>query len=307
MNRSESMAAKNQGQWAQELDDLAGAFSGAFLFATPLLFTMEMWWIGTYTELWRLLIFLGLALAINTMLAYMTGFKEESTLFAAIMQAIEAVAVGAVAATLVLLTLNRIALDDPLDSILGKIVLQAIPLSIGASVANALLGRGGGGSGGSQSSEGGQGGSRKASGLQAILFKLGASIGGGILIGFSIAPTEEVPMLANELDYFHQLALIVLTLAITYVIIFKSGFSVQSGNGGEGGSGSEENVSFLNPITEIMLSYILALLIALIALFLFDQIKIGDSFADILSKTLVLGTPTAIGSAAGRVLIGSPN
>jgi uncharacterized membrane protein len=89
------MSQKKQGQWAKEFDDLAEAFSGAFLFGTPLLFTMEMWWIGTYSELWRLLIFLGLALMVNTVLSYMAGFKQENTFFAAIMQAIEAVAVGA--------------------------------------------------------------------------------------------------------------------------------------------------------------------------------------------------------------------
>lgn len=325
MKRSESMVAnKSQGQWARELDDLAEAFSGAFLFGTPLLFTMEMWWIGTYTELWRLLVFLGLALAVNTMLAYMAGFKEENTVIAAIMQAIEAVAVGAVAATLVLLTLNRISLADPLDSILGKIVIQAIPLSIGASAANALLNRGGGGgqggngdssnsgsnkaSQGEQGGQGGQGGSRKAGRLQAILLTLGAGVGGGILIGFSIAPTEEVPMLANELDYLHKLALIALTLAITYLIVFESGFSAQSGSGGGGGGGgsetSEEHWPFRNPLTETLLGYILALLVALTALFLFDQIKSSDQLSDILSKTLVLGTPTAIGGAAGRALIG---
>ena len=312
MSRSESMVAnKSQGQWAQELDDLAEAFSGAFLFGTPLLFTMEMWWIGTFTELWRLLVFLGLALLVNTVLAYMSGFKDESTLFASIMQAVEAVAVGAVASTVMLIVLNRIALSDPFDSIVGKIVIQAIPLSIGASAANALLNRGGGGGGGSGGDNGsgssgesqdggGQGQSRKPSHLQATLLTLGAGMSGGILIGFSIAPTQEVPMLANELDYLHQVALIFLTLAITYIIVFESGFSPQSGNNGDG----EELGLFRNPITETVVGYLLALVVSFTALFLFSQIKASEPFQDILAKILVLGTPTAIGGAAGRALLG---
>lgn len=44
--------------WANELDDFLRAFSGAFLFGVPLLFTMEMWWIGTYIEPWKALLFL---------------------------------------------------------------------------------------------------------------------------------------------------------------------------------------------------------------------------------------------------------
>lgn len=307
MNRSESMAAnKSQGQWAKELDDLAEAFSGAFLFGTPLLFTMEMWWLGTFTELWRLLVFLGLALMVNTVLAYMSGFKDENTLFASIMQAVEAVAVGAVASTVMLLVLNRIALSDPFDSIVGKIVIQAIPLSIGASAANALLNRGGGGGGDNESeSSGGDKGSgqeqsRKPSHLQATLLTLGAGMSGGILIGFSIAPTQEVPMLANELDYLHQVALIFLTLAITYIIVFESGFSPQSGNNEDGA----ELGLFRNPITETVVGYLLALVISFVALFLFSQIKASEPFQDILAKILVLGTPTAIGGAAGRALLG---
>jgi putative integral membrane protein (TIGR02587 family) len=305
VSRSNSLSQNKQGQWAQELDDLAEAFSGAFIFGMPLLFTMEMWWIGTYTELWRLLIFMGLALAVNTMLAYISGFKEERTFFASVMQAIEAVAVGAVASTVVLLVLNRIALSDPLDSILGKIVIQSIPLSIGASAANAILNRGGGGqtsNGGSGDEKGNQGdggNSRKAWRLQAILLTLGASIGGGILVGFSIAPTQEVPMLANELDSWHQLALLALTLLMTYVIVFESGFSPRSGSGQD----SKERQAFGHPITETILSYIVALLVALVALFLFDQIRAADPLLDILTKVLVLGTPTAIGGAAGRALL----
>ncbi len=308
MSSSVSMSQNKQGQWAKEFDDLAEAFSGAFLFGTPLLFTMEMWWIGTYSELWRLLVFLGLALLVNTVLAYMAGFKQENTFFAAIMQAIEAVAVGAIASTIVLLVLNRITLDEPLDSILGKIVIQTIPLSIGASAANALLNRGGGGQqgnngGGNGSNGGAQGGqsnSRKMGRFQAILLTLGAGVSGGILIGFSIAPTEEVPTLANELDYFHELALIALTLAITYLIVFESGFSPNSGSGED----EQEHWPFRNPITETVLGYIIALLVAFVALYLFSQIKAGDPFPDIVSKVLVLGTPTAIGGAAGRALIG---
>jgi uncharacterized membrane protein len=80
--------------WKSELDDMARAVSGAFLFGTPLLFTMEMWWIGTYTEMWRLLLFLALALWVNTMLALMSGFKEGNT-WDAVQQALEAVALGA--------------------------------------------------------------------------------------------------------------------------------------------------------------------------------------------------------------------
>lgn len=284
------------GQWKKEFDDLARAASGAFLFGMPLLFTMEMWWIGTFTDLWKLLLFLALALAVNIMLAYFAGFRRESTLAANISQAFESVAIGVVASTIVLIVLNRIELGDPLDSILGKIIIQTLPLSIGASIANAVFSRGAGDqSGGTGQKEDGQ--SRKSSPWRATLADLGTTIGGAIFLSFSVAPTEEIPMLAAELDYWHELALIGLTLALTYIIVFESGFSPQHGQG------AQSSGPFQHPITETVLAYIVALLVALTALFLFDQVKFSDPISAIVSKTLVLGLPAAIGGAAGRVLI----
>jgi putative integral membrane protein (TIGR02587 family) len=295
-------ARKGVGTWEKEFDDIARAFSGAFLFGTPLLFTMEMWWIGTYTELWRLLVFLVLGLAVNVMLAYLSGFKNEgeSSWGDALRQAIEAVAVGVVGSTVMLLVLNRIAYDDPLDSILGKIVLQSIPLSIGASAANALLNRDGGGSRG-EASNGvkeklEQETRTKGEFLRETMRDLGAQIAGGIFIGFSIAPTEEVPMLATQLHTGHRLALIAFTLVITYLLVFESGFSRTAA--------SDERGPFQHPLTETALAYVVSLLLAFVSLLLFEQIELTEPLPDIVAKVLVLGMPTAIGGAAGRALLG---
>jgi putative integral membrane protein (TIGR02587 family) len=192
-----------------------------------------------------------------------------------------------------------------MDSILGKIIIQTLPLNIGASVANAVFGRGGGdaeNTGGSSDTtqHGGEQAyaqAKKSNAWRATLADLGTTIGGAIFLSFSVAPTEEIPMLAAELDYWHELALIALTLALTYIIVFESGFSRQHGQGAESDS------PFQHPITETVLSYLVALLMALIALFLFDQAKLTDPISATVSKMLVLGLPAAIGGAAGRVLI----
>jgi len=281
------------GPWEKELDDLAHAFSGAFLFGVPLLFTMEMWWIGEYAALWKLFLFLILAFGLNVMLAHFAGFKEETTLWANLSQATQAVAVGAVTSTVVLLVLNRLEPGDPLDSILGKIIIQAVPLSIGASAANSILSR--------RENPAEEGASTPnapqptSSPLRVILVDLGATMAGGIFIGFTVAPTEEIPMLAASLDYGNALALIGLTLLVTYVIVFQSDFSPRQPGENPG--------PFRLPITETALSYVVSLVLTLIILVLFDQVKWGDHPFSVLSETLVLGLPTAIGGAAGRVLL----
>lgn len=274
------------GTWGRELKDLARAFSGALIFGMPLLFTMEMWWIGEYAIWWKQLAFVPVGLAANFAFSYVAGFKRERGPGAALQQAVETVAVGIVAATLMLLVLNRIQPSDPLQSILGMIVIQAVPLSIGASVANEILG---------------QGGERERLGepegvtlkpWQELLSDVGATVIGGIFIGFAVAPTEEIPMLAAELGYVHLLALIGASLLVSYTIVFASGFD-----------GPIPDGLFQRPITETALAYVISLVVSALTLYFFHQIETGDPFSSIVKQTLVLGLPTTVGGAAGRLVV----
>jgi putative integral membrane protein (TIGR02587 family) len=199
------------------------------------------------------------------------------------------VAIGLIGAVIVLTVLNRIELGDPLDSVLGKVIVQAVPLCIGAAVANAIFGPHGERSRAGEESDG-----EGQSPREAFFTDFGATGIGAIFLAFSIAPTDEVPMLAAELDYVHALALIALSLLLTYIIVFASGF----------GTGQHEQKGpFQSPLTETVLAYILALLVALIALFLFDRIEWGDPLGEIVTMVLVLGLPAAVGGAAGRLVV----
>jgi putative integral membrane protein (TIGR02587 family) len=286
--------AKKTGEaagWRDELGGILRAVSGGFIFATPLLYTMEMWWIGTTAELWKLLLFLGIAALITFGLARSRsgGFKEETSRFSSLEQALDGVAIGLVGAVIVLTVLNRIELGDPLQIVLGKVIVQAVPLCIGAAVANAIFGPHG-----ERSREGEELSGGEQSARQAFLADFGATMIGTIFLAFSIAPTDEVPMLAAELDLTHALALITLSLLLTYIIVFVSGF----------GTGQhEQRGPFQSPLTETVLAYLLSLLVALAALYLFDRIEWGDPLGDIVAQVLVLGLPAAVGGAAGRLVV----
>lgn len=279
----------DQSSWKREIGAFGRAFSGAFLFGIPLLFTMEMWWIGSYADLWKLVAFLFLALVANLGLTYFAGFKDDRTALQFVDQAIDAVAVGVVGSLVVLVVLNRVSLfADPLDSIAGKIIVQAVPLSIGASLANIIFQKG-------QDRQGDDGSSADHP-WKALVNDLGATAIGGIFVGFSIAPTDEVPMLAAGMAYPHELALIGLTLAIGYLIVFVSGFDPQV-------LGQKQPGLFQRPLTETAVAYLVSLLVALVALYLFDRIEIGDPLQTVVSQTLVLGMPTMVGGAAGRLAV----
>lgn len=271
----------------KELDDLLRALSGALLFGVPLLFTLEMWQIGSQVSHGRLLGLLVVALAVNFHLTYFAGFKGQSTFSSSFDQAVSALAVGAVAAALVLVILNRIQPGDSIGTFVGNVIIQAVPLSLGASVANALLLR---------RRDDANGSSADTPPWRALLNDMGATAAGGVFIGFSIAPTEEVGVLALEMGYWHEMALIVFSLITAYIIVFESGFSPQRKE--------KQPPGFLqHPITETLVSYSLSLAVAALALYFFGQIDLADPLNSILAKVIVLGFPVSIGGAAGRLVI----
>jgi putative integral membrane protein (TIGR02587 family) len=195
-----------------------------------------------------------------------------------------------VAGIVVLLVLNRIALMEPLDSVLGKIVVQTVPLSLGASVANVVFSP-------RRSREGDEDDSGQADVGRRTLNDLGATMAGGVFLGFSIAPTEEVQLLAAELTPGHQLMLILLSILISYAIVFVSGFDSQHIRR------RRPRGIFQGPVSETAMAYLVSLLVSLTALFLLVGIDAGDPIASITAQTLVLGLPVAIGGAAGRIVI----
>jgi putative integral membrane protein (TIGR02587 family) len=282
------VSEREQHPWRRELNNFSRAFSGAFLFGIPLLFTMEMWWIGTYADLWKLTALLVIALVSNVGLNYFAGFKLDRSLPQVFDQAIDAMAVGVVASTVVLFVLNRVALTDPIDSIVGKIIVQAVPLSLGASLANAVFQPGEDRGGGEASPE--------HHPWRALANDLGATAIGGIFLGVSIAPTDEVPMLAGGLTYYHELLVVALSLVIGYAIVFISGFDTSS-------LSSQPDGLFQKPITETTVAYLVSLLVAFLSLYLFDRVDINTPVHSMLSQTIVLALPTTVGGAAGRLAV----
>ena len=284
-----------RGSWRDEFRDLLRAASGGFIFAVPLLYTMEMWEIGVTAELWKLLLFLGVAFAINLGLAHSHngGFKEETDWFATIEQAVDTLAVGLVGGAIVLLVLNQIGPGESPEGILGRVLAQAVPISIGAAVAAAIFGprgdrsREGDDENGEEEREG-------PSAWKAFLSDVGATSLGAIFLAFSIAPTDEVSLLAVELTPRHQLAVIGISLLLSYMIVFVSGFSASS---------HKQPGPFQLPLTETALAYSLSLLIAFGALWLFDRVELSDPPAHILALVIVLGLPASVGGAAGRLVV----
>jgi putative integral membrane protein (TIGR02587 family) len=266
----------------EELLSFVRGFAGAFIFAMPLLYTLEMWTIAITADLWKLIALLLIALALNIVVNYYSGFKDGRDWRGALEQSVEAMAIGIVGAVLVLLVIDKISPGDPLRTIAGRIVLQAVPLSIGASVANSVF----------RQVSAGRGDDEEAPEGSGFLNDVGATIVGSVLIGFGVAPTDEGVSLAAELDYAHLAAIVVLSLLLSYGIVFASGFDQGQGPG-----------PFQRPLSETALSYLISLLVAAGILYLLDVIDAGTPIHLAFAMVIVLGLPATVGGAAGRLVI----
>ena len=290
--------------WLVEFQAILQGAVGGFLFGIPLLYTVEVWAIGEATGSRWLLVVLVATLVGVGLLTQVEGFRQTLSLnpLEALLESIEAVAIGVVCATLALVLLRRITLDTPLAEGLGKVVFETVPFALGVSLARSTL------QGRRRYSDLDRSANRRTTAplsrrlarfsrvnLRDALVDFDAALIGAVLIAFSIAPTEEVPLLASSLPPLWLLLIMVASLGLSYAIVFASGFTDRAERRQRG--------LLFSPITETLVAYLMALLASMAMLVLFQQLNPSDPWSEWLSDILVLGLPASIGGAAGRILI----
>lgn len=270
--------------WQEEINDIARGFAGAFLFGIPLLYTQEMWWISTYIDIWKLLLFLLVAVVANVLLGRIARRRRNLSWGRTLAEVVENLAIGLLAALIALLVLGRISLADPTLRILSAIILLTIPLSLGAAVTH--------------STHRGKSGSKPARETptvwQGLVHELSLTAGGAMILAFTLAPILEIPVLAATGDFWHELSVVAFSMIITYVIGYKSGLPSAT-------AGDQKDL--LWSVTDTLMAYAVALVIAGLSLYLFDRITLDGNPGHILSQIVILGLPVTIGGAAGRKVI----
>jgi putative integral membrane protein (TIGR02587 family) len=282
---------RHKNVWLNELDDLIRGACGGFLFGIPLLYTMEVWWIGSVVEPPLMLLAIAITYVIIFLLNRTAGFRKIEKIQAvdAARNSIEAIAIGIVCATIMLNLLREISSDVPLDEVLGKVLFESLPFTLGVALANQFLS---GDRGGNE----GQGSHKKQSEINATFSDIGATLIGATVIALNIAPTDEVVMLASALSGGRLLAIIAASLIISYGIVFQSGFSDQQKR-------MQQQGIFQRPMSETLACYLVSLAAAAFMLWFFHQLSFGDPWTMWLQHTLILGLPATIGGAAGRLTV----
>lgn len=218
------------------MGDLVRAAAGGMLFGIPLLFTLEVWGIGSSTTPAAMAAVLGLTFVPVTLLVHTAGFRRSMDMrFTSVLaESAEAVAVGVVVVTGVLFVLAELTLRTPLADAIGKVVYEAAPFAIGAAVASHLFERspdapdGGPGQSEGQAGARAEGSAEGRGSLRGTLADLGSTFVGAVFVGFNIAPTEEIPRLAAASSPARLLAVMGLSLLVSYGIVFQAGFRDQA-------------------------------------------------------------------------------
>ncbi|MEO1792825.1 MAG: TIGR02587 family membrane protein [Cyanobacteria bacterium J06629_19] len=288
--------------WRDELQAILRGAAGSFLFGIPLLYTVEVWSIGSATNAFRLLGVQAATFVVVLLLTQIEGFRRSLTIkpIETVLESIEALGIGIICAAIALLLLRRITLETPLSEALGKLVFEGVPFSLGVTLARSTLTRRR--TKERRTLETGTTlppaavslGNSISSTLGDTLVDIDATLIGAIVIAFSIAPTEEIALIAADLPPLWLLLVMAASLLISYIIVFASGFTDRFERAQRG--------LLLSPITETLLAYIVVLVASTLMLIFFQQLTGNDPWQEWLSSVIVLGLPASVGGAAGRIL-----
>jgi putative integral membrane protein (TIGR02587 family) len=284
-------AASWRQQAATEIDDFAHGAAGGFLFGIPLIYTMELWFIGLTISPGHALLLVGLTVMLSLTFVLTIGFREETPpqFRDVVAETIDAVGISLIVAVASLLVLGRIGPDTPLESILGRVAIELLPISLGVAIANHILPRQGDRRGNEEDRDGQQH-------RHPTVRDLVAAGGGALLLSLNIAPTDEITILASELTEIQLVVLMLFSLGVSYMIVFEAEFRNQSRR-------YETPGLFHRPITETIIAYLVSLVVCGLVMWLVGAYPNNPSYGMILSKTVVLGFPGALGAAAGRLAV----
>ena len=256
-------------------------FAGAVIFGLPLMMTMEMWWLGFTLNGWMLLQFALLNLALLVALSRVSGFDESRGITEDILDALAAFGMGSIVSAALLGLFAEIASSTPLPEIAGMIVIQAVPASFGAMIADKLFG---------EDDKSGEHRARRRS----YAGQLTLMVAGALFLSFTMSPTEEIALISFRMTPWHALATMVISIAAMHVLVYSVGFAAHRTD--DRGAGLSVLLRFT------MVGYGLAVLASAYILWTFGRLD-GLGWAAAAQMIIVLALPAGIGAAIARMVV----
>jgi putative integral membrane protein (TIGR02587 family) len=256
---------------------------GGLLIGAPVLMTMEAWWEGFAVPAWRLMLLYLVNYGILLILQHYSGLSHRKTWMSQASAAFVAYGIGVVTSAIMLLALGVLRGDLYVRDLVGKLVIQSVPVSIGASVAMSEFGEA------HRTAEK----RRQQAGMWG---NIGMGIAGAALFGFGVSTVEEPTLIASRLHWWHAMLLVLVSLTQIYAIDYAVDFKQEHDD-----AGTPEHRNRV--LRETVLTYVAALGIAAYYLWTFGTITPSLGLSASVFTIVTTGFVTSLGAAAAELLI----
>lgn len=261
---------------------LGRAFGGALIFSMPMFMTMELWQLGFAADPMRIALLVVLMVPVLVGLSHYCGFEPTFHWQVDVVDAFAGYAVAFAASFLILAIFGELQPGMPWDEVAGKLALQAVGGSIGALLAQGQFG--------TRDDHAEEEKENTAHAGELFLMLVGA-----LFLALSVAPTEELALIANKMGPAQAIALAVLSLVVMHAFVYSVGFRGQA----DVPEGTPRWSLFLRHTVP---GYAIALLASVYLLWTFGRTD-GAGLEHIVTTAVVLAFPASIGAAAARLLI----
>ncbi len=252
------------------------------IFTAPILMTMEMWDLGPNIAPMRLALLLLVMIPVLVLLNHYSGFRRGGQLSDWIADALVAMLVAAFAAAVILSIFGVITSEMSLREIVGKVGLQTVPGSLGATLARSQLG----------SNNPLDDPEADEPGYASELFLM---IVGALFLSVNIAPTEEVHLIAYKMTEWQKIGLMLGSLSLMHAFVYEFEF--------RGAHDPEPGAGFFSIFFRYSLvGYMLVMAVNLYILWTFGRTE-GLGVSEVMSSVIVLSFPGALGGAVARLIL----
>ncbi len=267
-------------------EEMLRDLGGALLFGVPLVYTMEIWWLGetsaTATLGWMTL---AGALVAGAIRYSVIGALRP---LGGLLTGLRCTAMSLLVAFGLAIVIGTLAWGDGAAKALGEAAAIGIPLAFGAALGAVLF---------TDDNARDVGGSSDRDSDDASTAPVGRDIAasalGALFIALPIAPTGEVPLIAAMTDTWRVVAAAPICLVLCYVILFASGFLKHRGR--------THGPGFTAAASATLVATTVGLAVAAVLLVAFGVLDASSPPSQIVRHIAALSIPAVIGSAAGRI------
>ena len=260
----------------------ARGLMGGMLLGVPVLMTMEVWWEAFFVPSWRLMLLYVLNFGVLFILQHFSGLHHRKTISGQARAALVALGIGTIASAITLLALGVLTGEVQLRDLVGKLMLESIPVSIGASVAMSEFG--------AESHV-----AEKRQEQAGYWGSMALAVAGASLFGFGISAVEEPRMIAMQLSWHQALLLMLLSLLQVHVTVYVVDFKEKKDK--------SRPHNWKNFLSEALSTYAVAVGVGAYYLWTFGNLNLNSGLVPSTYLLVTIAFVTSFGAAAGELLI----